>query len=332
MPIRAALLAYDDFALYSLSHISGLLVVANRANAALGNPHEPFSWEVVSPGRRTVRSGTGPRVLSDSRMGSQIFDIVFVSSFYNLGAERLNELLVRLAPMCAWLNQQWAGGATLVAFGSGTLWLAEAGLLNGRNATTVHWLQAEVRTRYPKVHWQKNVIMTEAARLLCGASFSSDLPLLQRVISLYMSKRVSSQCAQLLLQQVGLSADSPQLTTYLDVNHRDPALSKVDQWLSKNLHRSPSLDKLANAVGVSVRSLHRLFRRELSTAPADYVLQRRMEAACRLLEGTHKSLYEIGRAVGYSDASVFGRAFRKRLGVTPAAYRARYLGSVMRTF
>jgi len=332
VPLKAALLAYDDCALHSLSRVSGLLLLANRANEEYGNPHPAYVGQVVAPGGNTVVSGPGVRVLADDGLNDERFDIVFISAFYNLGPARLEALLRRSTPICTWLARQWSAGALLVALGSGSLLLAEAGLLEKRSATTIHWLRGFVRSRYPGVVWQDSTLSTEDHRLLCGSAISSDLPLLQRAISQTMSPRIASRCAQLVLEQAGLSSDSPQLTTYLDVFQRDPVLAKVDQWVSKNLGRKPTLEKLSRSVGVSPRTLHRLLRRELAVSPAEYVLQRRIETACRLLEETRKSIDEISRRVGYSDASVFGRAFRSRVGITPGAYRTRHLKTVIHTF
>jgi transcriptional regulator GlxA family with amidase domain len=318
-----ALLAYDDCALHSLSRASGLLMLANQANEQLGAVHEAFDWLVVSTDGAPVKSAPGVRVLADAALTRKRFDIVFVSTFYDLGPQRLELLLERAAHASIWLRRQWAGGASLAAFGAGSLLLAHAGLLDSRSATTVHWLRESARKRYPNARWQFNAPITESDRILCGSAASSDLPLIQRVISQKMSPLVASRAARLVLQSVGLSDDTPQLTTFLDVFYHDPLLYKIDQWLSKNLSRKPSLEKLSRSVGISPRSLDRLFRRELATTPAHHAMQRRLEAACRLLEGTQQSVYEVARSVGYSDASVFGRAFRRRIGITPAAYRAR---------
>lgn len=214
----------------------------------------------------------------------------------------------------------------LVAFGSGALLLAHAGLLDGRRATTIGWLAKTARERYPGVLWQDSSAFTESGRIYCSSSSSSDLPLLQRTISRLMSPRIASRCTGLLLEHAGLSVDTPQLMTSLDVFQRDPLLLKVDHWLEKNLSRGPTIAKLARSLGVSPRTLHRLTRREVSLSPVEFLLRRRIETACRLLERSPKSIYEVARNVGYSDGSVFSRAFRRRMGLSPNAYRARKIG------
>ena len=102
-------------------------------------------------------------------------------------------------------------------------------------------------------------------------------------------------------------------------------IHELQVWIADNLDRTLSVEALARCVAMSVRNLERVFVREIGCSPARYVTQIRVEAARRQLEETDKSLKQIARGCGFSNADLLRRAFSREFGTTPSRYRSQIL-------
>jgi transcriptional regulator GlxA family with amidase domain len=99
------------------------------------------------------------------------------------------------------------------------------------------------------------------------------------------------------------------------------SVRELQIWIAEHLETRLSVEDLANHVSMSVRNFERVFTREVGTAPSQYVLQMRVEAARRCLERTDMSLKQVASAAGFATADVMRRAFIRLLGITPRRYR-----------
>lgn len=105
----------------------------------------------------------------------------------------------------------------------------------------------------------------------------------------------------------------------------NPALGRLHEAIScmeSNYRSQLTLDELARRAGMSRSQFVRVFRRSCGTSPVDYLIDLRLDAARRLMIKSDKNISEIALDCGFSDSNYFSRQFRKRLGVTPKAYRA----------
>lgn len=300
-----------------------MLQLANKLNRAHGGPRAEFAWRVLSQDGGLVGSGTGLTIASEGAIDEQLYDAVWVPALYYPGRERFAELLRQHQPLCNWLKQQWQSGAVIGASGTGTFLLAESGLLDGRRAVTVHWLADRFRRLYPAVRLQRTPI-TEDDRLLCSAASTTYLRMAQRLVALFMGPAIAAECGKAILLDAGLSGDATQLPNFVDPGQPDSIVTRINDWAEHNLAKGGGVEELAAALAMSERTLHRHVSRDTGVTPAAYLQQRRVEAACRLLESTELSVYEVARRVGYSDSSALSRVFSRSLGVTPAQYRNRF--------
>ena len=124
-----------------------------------------------------------------------------------------------------------------------------------------------------------------------------------------------------LVRPGGQSQFSATLAAQACENRR---LADLVAWLPDNIRRSLDIDKLAQAVGMSPRNFARLFRQQVGTTPGKHIEDLRLEAARRQLESTPRTLGEVAAATGFASAEVLRRVFNRRLGVTPARYRASF--------
>lgn len=320
---KVALLVMPECHLTCLGGVSAVLQLANKLNRAHGNPGVEFVWRILSQDGGMIRTGTQITIASEGAIDEQLYDAVWVPALYYPGRERFAELLRQHWPLCAWLRRQWEGGAIISASGTGTFLLAEAGLLDGRRAATVHWLADRFRRLYPAVRLQRTPI-TEDDRLLCSAAATTYLRMAQRLVASFMGPTIAAECGKAILLNAGLSGDATQVPNFVDPGQPDSIITRINDWAEHNLGKGGGVEELAAALAMSERTLHRHVSRDTGVTPATYLQQRRVEAACRLLESTELSVYEIARRVGYSDSSALSRVFTRSLSVTPAQYRNRF--------
>lgn len=223
-----------------------------------------------------------------------------------------------------WLKKWHARGTAIAGVCSGVGLVAETGLLDGRRATT-HWGIAEhLRRKYPNVNWMPELLVTEDHNLYCGGGMNAALDLSLYLVERYCGHEVAVQAAKALLLETPRSWQSGFAITPLNHVHDDEAISRAQDWLHKNLHRTFPVEAPAEHVGMSLRNFVRRFKTATGDSPIEYLQKVRVAAAKRLLENSHKTVQEISEAVGYQDAAFFRSLFKRLTGIPPAAYRERF--------
>lgn len=247
-------------------------------------------------------------------------DLILLSS----GTSDLDLELERHAPLLPWLRDWRERGAGIGAVCTSAALLAEAGLLDGRPATT-HWAVVDrCRQRYPRVHWQPERAVTEADGIYCSGGVYNAIDLSLYLVEKYCGHRVAMQTAKaLLLQtprtwQVGYAAEPPQTT------HDDALVRRAQEWLFEHFAEDVRVEELASRVASSPRNLSRRFKAATGESPIRYLQRLRINAARHLLENDLKTVREVSRAVGYRDLSFFRRLFKRHTGQAPQKYRERF--------
>jgi len=228
------------------------------------------------------------------------------------------------AVLIPWLRRWYTRGASIAGICTGVSLLAEAGLLDGRPATS-HWaMVGELRRRYPTVDWQPDRFVTESDRIFCGGGVYSAIDLSLYLVERYGGHELAVETAKALLLetpriwQSGYGAAPPRSA------HDDEAVKRAQDWLFRNFKQPVSLDGLAARVGMSPRNFARRFSAATGETPLGYLHRLRIDAARHLLETRGKSVADVSQAVGYDDLGFFRRLFRRHTGASPQAYRARF--------
>jgi transcriptional regulator GlxA family with amidase domain len=227
----------------------------------------------------------------------------------------------------AWLSGQYRGGATLATACTGALLLAEAGLLDGEDATT-HWGYCEaMRARYPRVKVHPNralVIAGAEQRLVMAGGGTSWHDLALFLIGRLVGTEEAMRVARLHLLDWHHVGQLPfaSLTRTRQVD--DALIAKCQEWIAQHYDRGSPVAAMVALSGLAERSFKRRFLRATGVSPLEYVHTLRLEEAKHMLETTDRSVEEIANEVGYEDASFFGRLFRRKVGLTPAQYRKRF--------
>ena len=233
----------------------------------------------------------------------------------------------RWTPEAQWLRQQYDAGTIICSVCTGTLLLAEAGLLSGRTATT-HWSAANLlRTHYPDVTVAAERIMTPAGdgdRIVTagGASAWEDLALY--LVARFRGGEEAVRIAKIFLFGDRAEGQLPFAGAKPAPKHSDAVIAAAQRWIADNYHRRNAVAAMADRSGLTERSFSRRFRTATGYAPIEYLQTLRLEESKHLLETTGEPVDAIARDVGYTDPTFFRRLFKRKTGTTPAQYRRRF--------
>lgn len=226
-----------------------------------------------------------------------------------------------------WLRQRYESGATLASACSGALLLAEGGLLDGQEATT-HWAYCDImRRRYPAVRVREKralVISGDAQRLVMAGGGVSWLDLALYLIARHASVEVAMQTARLNLITWHDIGQQPFAHLAHSRQTQDAIIARCQEWIAEHYHEPAPVAGMVRLSGLAERSFKRRFQQATGMAPLEYVHTLRIEEAKQMLEATELPIEAIANEVGYEDASFFARLFRRKVNLTPAAYRRRF--------
>ena len=226
--------------------------------------------------------------------------------------------------LIAWLRKWHARGALIAGICTGVASLAEAGLLDGREATT-HWGVAPIlRERYPKVRWRTDQFLTEDGGIFCSGGIYASLDLSLYLVEKFCGHEVAVQCAKALLISMPRSRQSGYSVAPLSRPHADARIRQAEEYLQRHYVRGVSMSELAGRVGMSPRNLIRRFKAATGRLPGAYVQSLRIASAKDLLERGRSAIQEVCAKVGYEDAAFFRSLFKRHTGMTPAEYRSRF--------
>lgn len=233
-------------------------------------------------------------------------------------------VLPSLGWMVEWLQLQHRQGSYIASMCTGAFVTAQAGLLDGRGATT-HWLFSEqFARRFPKVKLHTERTVTDDGQLLCSGGSTSGSDLLLHLIRKFSSPQLAAECAKKLLVDVAGRSQTPYSSTTFKKNHSDAEILKIQVWLEQRLGQSIVMEQLAEQFGLSMRNFIRRFKAATEQTPIEYLQNLRIERTKFLLESSQAAFDQITLQVGYDDGNSFRRLFKQRVGLTPSAYRKRF--------
>ncbi|MGX9792324.1 GlxA family transcriptional regulator [Mycobacterium sp. MMS18-G62] len=223
------------------------------------------------------------------------------------------------------LQSAYAAGVRIASICSGAFTLAEAGLLDGKRATT-HWVAADLfRATFPAVDLDPDVLYVDEGQVLTSAGASAGLDLCLHMVAHDYGAAVAADAARLAVAPLHRSGGQAQFI----VRNRPPVnhiaarteLDDVLAWIEQQAHRELTLRDIADHAAMSVRTLNRRFQSETAQTPMQWLTGVRVRHAQQLLESTAYGVERIGREVGFSSPANFREQFRRLTGVAPVQYR-----------
>lgn len=227
----------------------------------------------------------------------------------------------------AWLRRQLKGGAMVCSTCSGAVVLAEAGLLEGCEATS-HWATAGLfRDHFPAVKFCPERILCDSGhegRLVTTGGASSWQDLALYLIGRFCGAVEAARIARQFVIGDRSEGQLPFSTMTASRHHEDMTIADVQVWIADNYARPNPVALMARKSGLHDRTFKRRFHRATGYTPIDYVHALRVEEAKHMLETSNLPVEAVAAEVGYADPAHFSRLFRRLAGVTLPQWRRRY--------
>jgi transcriptional regulator GlxA family with amidase domain len=295
------------------------MIVNGRAGSGLIRPR------VVAASPHPFTAANGVRITPDASFADlPIPAVVCVPELFIPPGEPVEG---RFEAEIDWLRRCYAAGATLATACSGALLLAEAGLLDGHDATT-HWAYCDtMASRYPKVRVRPQcalVVSGEGQRLVMAGGGTSWLDLALYLIARTVGIEAAMQTARVNLVDWHDIGQQPFARLERSRQVDDALIARCQSWIAEHYNEPAPVTAMVRLSGLAERSFKRRFRRATGMAPLEYVHTLRLEEAKQLLESTDQPIEAIANEVGYEDAAFFGRLFRRNVNLTAAQYRRRF--------
>ncbi|MEU9181760.1 helix-turn-helix domain-containing protein [Streptomyces sp. NPDC048550] len=212
-------------------------------------------------------------------------------------------------------------GARVVSICTGAFVLAQAGFLDGRRATT-HWRRAEqFAAAFPRVEVDADVLYVDHGDVATSAGSGAGIDLALHLVRRDHGAAYAAQIARSMVLPPHREGGQLQYAAQPVAIRTDESLAPLLEWALARLNTELTVDRLAEQVGVSARTLTRRFTEQLGHSPGKWLLTQRLAAARILLEQTDLPVEAIANRVGLSSAVNLRRRFRTMLGTTPGAYR-----------
>ncbi|MEO3793261.1 helix-turn-helix domain-containing protein [Nonomuraea sp. B10E15] len=222
------------------------------------------------------------------------------------------------------LRKAAAGGTRIASLCTGAFVLAQAGLLDGRRATT-HWnLAGDLAARFPSVEVQPDLLFVEDGGIYTSAGAAAAIDLCLHLVRADYGAAVANTAARLaVVPPVRPGGQSQYIETPMPAEH-GTSLAATRAWALERLDRPLSLADLAGHARMSVRTLTRRFHTETGMSPLQWLLHRRIDRARELLETTRLHMDQVAARSGLGSADSLRKHMVGRVGLTPTAYRASF--------
>ena len=227
--------------------------------------------------------------------------------------------------LVAWIKSAARRSRRVTSVCTGAFLLAQAGLLDGRKATT-HWASCAVlATRHPQIEVESDPIFVRDGNVITSAGVTAGMDLALALVEEDLGREVALETARWLVLFVKRPGGQAQFSAQLEAQMADrEPLRELQQWLPDHLDEDLSVPALARRASMSERNFARAFRDETGMTPAAYVEAARVERARIFLDSGDLPVETIARQTGFGTVETMRRAFRRRVGVSPAGYRSRF--------
>lgn len=327
-PISISILATSDTSpstLFGLYEVLSSVGIGWEQNVA-GVPADPqFDVRIVAVDREPFNcAGNVPVSPHCSIDDVDKTDVVIVASraiSANIAPRHLDQRELD------WLVRQQNRGAIMASACSAAVSLAEAGLLNGLEATA-HWSYRDLfQLLYPDVHWvlENNLCISGHNKQIITSGGST----IWQNLAIYLITRLcgvdhAAHVAKYWLISMREENQAPYAAMTRTILHDDGVVSECQEWIAGHYANANPISGMVERSGLPPTTFARRFKRATGYRPMDYVHTLRMEEAKQMLECEAEAVDHIGREVGYEDPASFRRIFKRKIGLTPSLYRRRF--------
>ncbi|HEX9536472.1 MAG TPA: GlxA family transcriptional regulator [Stellaceae bacterium] len=288
----------------------GALCVFEFANKEVGEP--VYNVHLLSETGGSIRSSIGITVATEP-FDNTMFDTLIVGGSDSIGS---------LTPgVIKFMRQALGRSRRVAATCTGAFILAEAGLLDGRRATT-HWRRArDLQARFPKVKVEEDRIFISDGPVWTSAGMIAGVDLALAMVEQDLGADVARAVARQLVVYHRRAGGQSQFSALLELEPKSDRIQSALAYAKRNLDTPLTVGQLAAAAHLSPRQFSRAFRAETGQSPAKAVENLRVEAARLMMEQSRHPIDVIARQTGFADRDRMRRAFLRAFGQPPQVIR-----------
>lgn len=315
------MLTFEDF---QILDVTGPLQMLTSANGYLPPDAAPYRNELVSETAGPVRSNGGLSLFADRGFSDiDMRELQAIDTFMVAGGRGTRSAL-KNAALVDFVRRAAEAAPRVVSICTGSLLLAAAGVLDGRRATT-HWSATTFLAKhFPQVRLEPDAIYVRDGKYWSSAGVTTGMDLAIALIEEDMGRATALAVAREHVLYMMRPGGQSQFSAELAAQEAQGRAAKAVGFIAANLAKDLRAPAIAEAAGLSERTLLRAFREELNTTPAEFVQRARVDAARRRLAEAHAPVERVAASCGFASAETMRRAFQRELGVSPADYRARF--------
>jgi transcriptional regulator GlxA family with amidase domain len=272
-----------------------------------------YRLDLLAPGGGEIESSSGMRLAARPLSAAEPLDTAVISGGEIIRSRPAAEEIV------AWLRH--ASPRRTASVCTGAYLLAEAGLLDGRRATTHWWSTNDFARRYPNVKLDGERIFIRDDGIWTSAGISAGIDLALALIEDDLGPAIARRTAQQLVVHQRRPGGQSQFSALVDLGGRSGRFVELVEWMRTKLAEPLTVERLADRAAMSPRHFARAFTAETGTTPAKAVERLRLETARMAVETSHTPLDRIAEESGFGDAGRMRRAFLRSFGQPPQALR-----------
>jgi transcriptional regulator GlxA family with amidase domain len=280
---------------------------------------------IVSPDGKPFTAVLGAPIIPHAALNDGPAADVIITTDLNISLDA--DPRGRWPETISWIRDSFDRGAVVCSVCTGTVLLADAGLLDGEEATT-HWIATDLfRNYFPAVRLFPERFLSVAGpsdRIVTAGGSASWQDLALYLIARYCGEAEALRIAKLFVFGDHSEGQAQFAAMRRSSRHEDGVIAECQEWIARHYSEANPVSRMISHSGLAPRTFKRRFRAATGYAPVEYVQALRMEEAKQVLETTDDPVDAIAVTVGYDDPTFFRRLFKRRTGVTPSRYRQRF--------
>lgn len=308
MTRRLAVVIFPGFQLLDASGPIAAFEIASRFHA------DGYDMRLLAPQAGLVRSTSGVSFQAEA-LSDGPWDTILVA-----GGDA-TRAMDAFADVVGWLKRVAPATRRITSVCTGAYFLAEAGLLDGRRATT-HWGRTDhFARRYPQVRLDADRIFIRDGNVWTSAGITAGIDLALALIEEDLGCEIARRVAQQLVVHQRRPGGQSQFSALIELGGRTGRFAELMDWMRANLAQPLTVEQLADQAAMSPRNFARAFAAETGTTPAKAVERLRLEAARTEVEAGRAPIDRIAETAGFGDPERMRRAFLRAFGQPPQALR-----------
>lgn len=304
--------------------VVGPIEVLTGSKLFLPEMPDPYEVHVVAHQAGPVRTTSGLTIEADQDFAAALADDEPVDTLMIAGGHGTVEALAD-PELIAFLQETSKRADRVVSICTGAMLLAEAGLLDGKRATTHWWWCPILEEKYPHVEVERNAIFVRDGNIWSSAGVTTGMDLALSLVEQDWGHDVALQVARYNVMYMMRPGGQSQFSAHLVAQKaEDPVINATLEHVLANLTDPLTVTALAAKAAMSERTFARKFKDETGMTPAQYVEAARIQAARVELEQSTIGIEQIALHTGFQSGERMRRAFQKHVGISASEYRERF--------